>query len=94
MPFYHIGERKERPGVYLRIVNRGTVSYAPAYPPVTPPAPPDETEGITVAYDGRGLVTLSIPRGTVSYDDNGIVTLSIPDCTVSYDGNGTVTIGG
>ena len=38
--FFYDGERKPRPGVYLRIMNRGADSTAPAYPQVTPTLPP------------------------------------------------------
>ena len=91
MAFFNPGERKNRPGVYLRIVNRGAASSEP-YPQVTP-APPDETEGITVTYDDSGLVTLSIPGCTVTTDGNGTVTLSGLTAPVTYDDAGNVTIG-
>lgn len=97
--FYSDGERKRRPGVYLRIVNRGAASSAPTYPQVTPtptppPTPPIETDGITVAYDSSGLVTLTIPGCTVTHDGNGTVTLSGLTVPVTYDNAGNVTIGG
>lgn len=97
MAFYKPGEQKLRPGVYIRIVNRG--SDAAGVLPLTPvqpsptPTPPDETEGITVTYDGSGIVTLSIPGCTVAYDGNGTVTLS-GLASVEHDDNGNVTIGG
>lgn len=98
--FYNEGERKKRPGVYLRIVNRGAASSVPAYPPVIPtptppPTPPSEdTDVITVAYDANGIVTLAIPGCTVTYDGNSTVTLSGLTVPVTYDGAGNVTIGG
>ena len=96
--FFNDGERKQRPGVYLRIVNRGADSTAPAYQQVTPTPPPsppsDDTDGITVFYDASGLVTLSIPGCTVTHDGNGTVTLSGITVPVTHDDNGIVTIGG
>lgn len=59
---------------------------------INPTAPPPETEGITVSYDG-GIATLSAPGCTVSYDENGTVTLS-GLAYVEHDNNGNVTIGG
>lgn len=94
--FYKPGEHKRRPGVYIRIVNRGSDSAGVL--PLTPvqpspgPTPPDETDGITVAY-ANGIVTMSIPGCTVAYDGNGTVTLS-GLASVEYDDNGIVTIGG
>lgn len=92
--FYNKGEQKRRPGVYLRIANRGDDKSAPAYPQVTPTPPPsDDTEGITVVYDSSGLVKLSIPGCTVTHGGNGTVTLS-GLASVTHDNNGNVTIGG
>lgn len=94
--FYKPGEHKRRPGVYIRIVNRGTdaagVMATIPVQPTPPPTPPAETDGITVAY-ANGIVTLSIPDCTVAYDGNGTVTLS-GLASVEYDDNGIVTIGG
>lgn len=95
--FYKPGEHKQRPGVYIRIVNSGSDSAGvlatiPVQPTPTP-TPPEETDGITVAYDGISIVTLSIPGCTVAYDGNGTVTLS-GLASVEYDDNGIVTIGG
>ena len=99
MAFYTPGEQKKRPGVYLRIVNRGADSSEPAaivepIPPVTPPDdPPVETDGLMVSYDGSSVVTLTLPAGsTVSYAD-GTVTIAGLDAAVSY-ADGIVTIGG
>ena len=96
--FFYDGERKQRPGVYLRIMNRGAESTAPAYQLVTPTPPPtppsEDTDGITVAYDGISHVTLSIPGCTVTHDGNGTVTLSGITVLVTDDGNGNITIGG
>ena len=97
--FYTDGERKYRPGVYLRIVNSGADAAKAAIHQVTPtptppPTPPDETDGITVAYDSSGLVTLAIPGCTVTHDGNGTVTLSGLTVPVTYDEAGNVTIGG
>lgn len=98
MAFFQPGERKVRPGVYLRIVNRGADSAKPAAivqpTPIPPVTPPDDPNGITVAYDSSGLVTLSIPGCTVTHDGNGTVTLSGITVPVTHDNNGTVTIGG
>lgn len=98
MAFYTPGERKARPGVYLRIVNRGADSSEPAAiveptpPPITPD-PPVETDGLMVSYDGGGVVTLTLPEGsTVSYAD-GTVTIAGLTEDVSY-ADGIVTIGG
>ena len=93
--FFNEGERKYRPGVYLRIVNSGNDAAKAAIHQVTPtPTPPDETDGITVAYDSSGLVTLAIPGCTVTHDGNGTVTLSGLTVPVTYDDAGNVTIGG
>ena len=99
MAFYNIGERKKRPGVYLRIVNRGAdAAIAAVSLPVTPtptpdPEPPVETDGLMVSYDGSSVVTLTLPEGsTVSYAD-GTVTIAGLTEAVSY-ADGIVTIGG
>ena len=96
--FFTKGERKRRPGVYLRIVNRGAGSSEPTYlqvtPAPTPTHPSDDTDGITVAYDGSGHVTLAIPGCIVTTDGNGTVTLSGLTVPVRDDGNGNITIGG
>lgn len=94
--FYKPGEQKLRPGVYIRIVNRGSdaggVLATIPVQPTPPPTPPAESDGITVAYT-NGLVMLSIPGCTVAYDGNGTVTLS-GLASVECDDNGIVTIGG
>lgn len=96
--FYREGERRQRPGVYLRIENIGADSSNPTYtqvaPTPTPTPPPDESRGIMVTYDGYGLVTLSIPGCTVTHDGNGTVTLSGIGAPVTYSSAGNVTIGG
>lgn len=101
MAFFRKGERKTRPGVYLRIMNRGAASSEPAaivqptpIPPVVPPDdPPVETDGLMVSYDGSSVVTLTLPEGTtVSYAD-GTVTIAGLTEAVSY-ADGIVTIGG
>lgn len=101
MAFFKPGERKKRPGVYLRIVNRATGSVEAEIPQVTPtptpppvtPDPPVETDGLMVSYDGSGIVTLTLPAGsTVSYAD-GTVTIAGLTEAVSY-ADGIVTIGG
>lgn len=90
MGFYNIGE-KTRPGVYLRIVNRGADSGDAAA--IVQPTPPVETDGLMVSYDGSGIVTLTLPEGsTVSYAD-GTVTIAGLTEPVSY-ADGIVTIGG
>lgn len=91
--FYTDGERMRRPGVYLRIVNRGAdAALAAAAAPVAP-APPELTDELTVAY-AAGVVTLMLPLGcTVTHDGNGTVTLS-GLTSVAYDDDGIVTIGG
>lgn len=98
MAFFQPGEKKVRPGVYLRIVNRGADSAEPAAivqpTPIPPVIPPEDPNGITVAYDSSGIVTLSIPGCTVTHDGNGTVTLSGITVPVTHDNNGTVTIGG
>lgn len=99
MAFFKPGERKKRPGVYLRIVNRGAASSEPAAQvtptPIPPVIPPEDPDGITVAYSSTSrLVTLNIPGCTVSYDGNGTVTLSGLTVPVMDDGNGNITIGG
>lgn len=101
MAFFKPGERKKRPGVYLRIINRGADNAEPAaiveptpIPPVIPPDdPPVEADGLMVSYDGRSVVTLTLPEGsTVSYAD-GTVTIAGLDAAVSY-ADGIVMIGG
>ena len=91
--FYNIGEKKNRPGLYMRIVNRGTdAARAAAAVPVEPDQP-ELTDELTVAYSA-GVVTLTLPKGsTVSYDGAGTVTLS-GLASVAYDDEGNVTIGG
>lgn len=93
MAFYKSGEQKIRPGVYLRVANRGTIS-ATAFNPVPPmPDPPVETDGLMVSYDGVSVVTITLPNGyTVSYAD-GTVTLAGLTEAVSHK-DGIVTIGG
>lgn len=93
MGFYNIGERKNRPGVYLRIVNRGAdAAQAEAAAPVAP-APPELTDEMIVSYRA-GVVTLTLPEGsTVSYDGAGTVTISGLTEAVTYE-DGSVTIGG
>ena len=101
MAFFTPGEQKVRPGVYLRIVNRGAdsgdvaslpVTPTPTPPPITPD-PPADTDGLMVSYDGSGVVTLTLPAGsTVSYAD-GTVTIAGLAEAVSY-ADGIVTIGG
>lgn len=93
MAIYHSGECKNRPGVYLRFVNRGVddVSAAPVIPD---PEPPAGTDGLLVSHDGIGGVTITLPKGsTVSHDGAGNVTLS-GLTSVAYDDEGNVTIGG
>lgn len=98
MEFFTPGEKKARPGVFVRIVNRGADRSEPAAivepTPIPPVIPPDDPNGITVAYDSSGLVTLSIPGCTVTHDGKGTVTLSGLTVPVTDDGNGNITIGG
>lgn len=99
MEFFTPGEKKIRPGVFVRIVNRGADSSEPAAivepTPIPPVIPPDDPDGITVAYSSTSrLVVLNIPGCTVSYDGNGTVTLSGLTVPVTDDGNGNITIGG
>lgn len=99
MAFFKPGERKKRPGVYLRIVNRGAASSEPAAivqpTPIPPVIPPDDPDGITVAYNSTSrLVVLNIPGCTVTHDGNGTVTLSGLTVPVTDDDNGNITIGG
>ena len=101
MEFFTPGEKKIRPGVFVRIVNRGVdvgdvaampVTPTPTPPPI-PPDPPVETDGLMVSYDGSSVVTLTLPKGsTVSYAD-GTVTIAGLTEAVSY-ADGIVTIGG
>lgn len=94
--FYNDRERKYRPGIYMRIVNRGTeAARAAAAVPVEPDQPdhPELTDELIVAYSA-GIVTLTLPKGsTVSYDGAGTVTLAGLE-SVAYDDEGNVTIGG
>ena len=96
MSFYSIGEKKNRPGLYLRIVNRCPDTEELLPRPVIPtpdPDPPVETDGLMVSYDGEGIVTLTLPEGSaVSYAD-GTVTITGLSESVSY-ADGIVTIGG
>lgn len=98
MEFFTPGEKKIRPGVFVRIVNRGADSGDVAAivepTPIPPVIPPEDPNGITVAYDSSGIVTLSIPGCTVTHDGNGTVTLSGITVPVTDDGNGNITIGG
>lgn len=91
--FYENGEKKNRPGLYLRIVNRGKdAARAAASVPVEPEMP-ELTDELTVAYTAD-VVTLTLPQGsTVSYDGAGTVTLT-GLTSVTYDDEGNVTIGG
>ena len=93
MAFYKPGEQKKRPGVYIRIVNRG--ADAAGVLSVTPEEsdPPIEIDGFTVLHDSSGAVALYIPGCTATYDGNGTVTLS-GLTSAEYDDNGKVTIGG
>lgn len=96
--FYNAGEEKKRPGVYLRIVNRGAYTDSIASDPVVPnypeiPDTPDQDDGLIVSYLS-GVVTLTLPVGiTVSHDGSGTVKLSGLR-SVAYDDEGNVTIGG
>lgn len=93
MAFYKSGERKHRPGLYMRLVNRGTdtgrfVAVAPEEP-----EKPELSDDLIVSY-GSGVVTITLPLGsTVSYDGNGNVTIS-GLTSAAYDDEGNVTIGG
>lgn len=92
MAFYKIGERKNRPGVYLRFVDRGKDAGKVAAAPAKP-EPPDLTDELIVEYRA-GVVTLMLPIGcTVAYDGEGTVTLSGLE-SVAYEDDGIVTIGG
>ena len=95
MAFYKPGEQKRRPGVYIRIVNRGAdaVGVLTVTPVEPDPSPPIEIDGFTVLYDSSGAVALYIPGCTVTDDGNGTVTLS-GLTSAAYDDNGKVTIGG
>lgn len=80
MAFYQIGEQKNRPGVYLRIANRGadivTASPLPVTPPQTPDSePPVETDGLLVSYDGSNVVTLTLPEGSTENNPDNAPTL-------------------
>ena len=89
-------ELVKRPGLHLRIINRGDAAEPAAIvqpTPIPPIIPPDDPDGITVAYDS-GLVILSIPGCTVTHDGNGTVTLSGLTVPVTDDGDGNITIGG
>ena len=91
--FYNTGEKKNRPGIYMRIVNRGADAARAAAPVPVTPEPPELTDELIVAYSA-GVVTLTLPQGsTVTYDGAGTVTLT-GLTSVSYDDEGNVTIGG
>lgn len=93
MAFYNVGEKKIRPGLYMRIVNRGTDAARAAAAVPVEPGTPELTDELIVAYSA-GVVTLTLPKGsTVSYDGAGTVTLSGLE-SVAYDDEGNVTIGG
>ena len=95
MAFYKPGEQKRRPGVYIRIVNRGAdaAGVLSLTPDESDPAPPIEIDGFTVLHDSSGTVALYIPGCTATYDGKGTVTLS-GLTSAAYDDNGKVTIGG
>lgn len=91
--FYNSGEQKMRPGVYLRIVNRGADAASEVAAAPVAPETPELTDELIVSYRA-GVVTLTMPLGcTVTYDGNGTVTLS-GLASVAYEDNGIVTIGG
>lgn len=55
--FYYDGERKNRPGVYKRFVNRGDTSPLSVIPPYTPiqpsePKPEQPANAVLVSPDG------------------------------------------
>jgi len=91
--FYKTGETKKRPGVYMRIVNRGADAVSAEITIPAAPTPPELTEELIVSYRA-GVVRLTLPLGcTVTHDGSGNVTLSGLESVV-YDDEGNVTIGG
>lgn len=97
--FYKPGEEKERPGVYIQIIDRGVdgedVEFGSLVRPNEPPPPKFDTDGITVSYDATSkTATLFIPGGIVSTDGNGTVILLGVPAPASYDDNGNAKIGG
>ena len=91
--FYFAGERKRRPGVYIRLKNIGSDNIK-----IKTPTPgeiePGETT-LTVDYDeATNALTINGSGILVSHDGNYTVALIIPGVTVSHDGAETVTIGG
>lgn len=90
---YTAGEKKNRPGVYMRIVNIGADAVQAAASTPVAPTPPERTDKLIVSYRA-GVVRLTLPIGyTASHDGAGNVTLS-GFAYAAYDGEGNVTIGG
>lgn len=60
MAFFKLGERKYRPGVYVRITDRGTDSSAPATMPDAPtPTPPDPPAVVGLLEVANGVLISS-----------------------------------
>lgn len=81
--FYREGERKNRPGVYIKIVNIGdfgiaATPYQPPYQPPTPaPAPDDsEEERVMLLVNAEGVL---YPVGPALSLGGGGVTAIVAD---------------
>lgn len=60
MAFYKLGERKYRPGVYMRFINRGAGSSEPAAMPDAPtPTPPDPPVAVGLLAVANGVLISS-----------------------------------
>ena len=74
--FYNDGEQMLRPGVYMRIVNGGETSTAPAFQQVIP-TPPTDPAPTTYLYNGIELPALpewdkqTYPYAFIEHEHNG-----------------------
>lgn len=80
MAFYKLGERKYRPGVYMRFINRGAGSSEPAVMPDAPtPTPPDPPVVVGLLAVANGVLISSnqaLLLGSGSAADGYTVVLS------------------
>ena len=73
--FYNNGERKLRPGVYMRIVNSGDTSLLSVIPPYTPIRPsepdPDVNPDNAIFVTSEGVMYARGPVLSVTVGDDG-----------------------
>lgn len=81
---------KIRAGVYRRFVNSDRKKMIADFIP--PPEDNEESTEITVAFDGKGNVTLNIPGVSVAFDGKGNVLITGLNARLAYN-NGNVYIG-